>query len=246
MLGKVGRDVAALECGAHAPSHRRSAEALVRAGMRPSPLHNNCSGKHAGFICLACHERRDPFGYVASGHPVMREVMGAVSEMSGAAMSEEEIATDGCSIPTQPAPLTGLATGFARLCTGLHLGPERAKAAARLLRAAAAHPFMIAGSGRFDTDVMSVLGARAFVKTGAEGVYCAAFPELGYGVALKADDGTTRASEAMMAAVIAKLLPLSDEERRALGPRLEPRITNWNGIETGRVRTVGPLALAPT
>jgi len=242
MLAKAGRDVATLECGVHAPSYRKAAEALVRAGEKPSALHNNCSGKHSGFICLACAEGLDPKGYVGPSHPVMRAVMGAVNEMSGAALDGAGVGTDGCSIPTQAAPLAGIARGFARLGTGAHLGPERAKAAARIRRAAAADPFLVAGTGRFCTDVMAIFGERVFVKTGAEGVFCACLPELGYGVALKCDDGATRAAEVMMAAVIARLLPLSDSENAALQPFLAPVQKNWNGIEVGRLRAAGPLA----
>jgi L-asparaginase II len=242
MLAKAGRDVGALECGVHAPSYRKAADALARAGGKPSALHNNCSGKHAGFICLACAEGIETRGYVGPSHPIMREVMGAVSEMSGAALAGAGVGTDGCSIPTQTAPLEGIARGFARFGTGLHLGPERARAAARIRRAVAADPFLVAGTGRFCTGIMTIFGERVFVKTGAEGVFCACFPELGYGIALKCDDGASRAAEVMMASVIARLLPLSEAESEALQPFLAPVQKNWNGIEVGRLRAAGPLA----
>lgn len=242
MLAKAGRDAGTLECGVHAPSFRPAAWALLRAGEEPCALHNNCSGKHAGFICLACATDRDPQGYIKADHLVMREVMGAVNEMSGAALAGNGVGIDGCSIPTQAAPLAGVARGFARFGTGAHLGPERAKAAARIRRAAAAEPFLVAGTKRFCTDIMTIFGERVFVKTGAEGVFCAAFPELGYGIALKCDDGGTRAAELMMAGVIAKLLPLSESEAEALARFLAPVQKNWNGIEVGRLRLAGALA----
>ncbi|MDQ0394576.1 asparaginase [Labrys monachus] len=241
MLAKAGRDVRTLECGVHAPSTRKAADALVRAGQKPSALHNNCSGKHAGFICLACAEGVEPEGYVRRSHPVMRAVMGAVADMSGAALEGAGVGTDGCSIPTQAAPLAGIARGFARLGTGLHLGPERARAAARIRRAVAADPFLVAGTGRFCTAIMAIFGERVFVKTGAEGVFCACFPELGYGVALKCDDGATRAAEVMMANVIARFLPLSENESEALRPFLAPIQKNWNGIEVGLLRAAGAM-----
>jgi L-asparaginase II len=236
MLAKVGRDVATLECGVHAPSYRKAAAALDREGLRPTALHNNCSGKHAGFICLACGSGEEPRGYVGAAHPTMRAVMGAMNEMADASLDGDLIGTDGCSIPTQAAPLASLARGFARFGSGAHLGPERAEAAARIRKAVAANPFMVAGTGRFCTEVMEIFGARAFVKTGAEGVFCASLPELGLGVALKCDDGATRAAEVMMAAVIAKLLPLTAEEATALEPHLRPTLKNWNGIEVGSLR----------
>jgi L-asparaginase II len=89
---------------------------------------------------------------------------------------------------------------------------------------------------------MSLLGARAFTKTGAEGVFCAALPEAGLGLAVKADDGATRAAQVTIAALIAKLLPMSDEERARFETFLSPTLRNWNGIEVGRIRATGALA----
>jgi L-asparaginase II len=111
------------------------------------------------------------------------------------------------------------------------------------LRAAcAAHPWHVAGSGRFCTEVMQLLGPRTFVKTGAEGVYCAALPAAGLGIALKCDDGATRAAEVAMAALIARSVEMSDAEATAFERLLRPTIRNWNGIEVGALRPAGPLA----
>ncbi len=241
MLAKAGRDMSCLECGAHWPMGEKAARALAASGGKPTALHNNCSGKHAGFICLACGLDEEPEGYIQPGHAVQRAIAGAMEEMTGAAHGADSMGIDGCSIPTYAIPLTALARGFARFATGAGLGRERARAATRIRLAVAAHPHMVAGAGRFDTRIMQALGARIFTKTGAEGVFCAAIPELGLGVALKCDDGGTRAAEVAMAALVAKFLPLSEEEQRALAPLLSPSLRNWNGIEVGRVRPAGAL-----
>ena len=233
MLAKVGRDAGALECGVHWPTSETAARALSRLGAPPSALHNNCSGKHAGFVCLACGSGRDPAGYVAAAHPVQREVKAALESLTGATLGDADSGTDGCSIPTYAVPLRALARGFARFGAGLGMAPARAAAAARLRAAVAAHPFMVAGTGRFDTQIMALLGARAFIKTGAEGVYCACLPELGLGVALKCDDGATRAAEVMLISVLCAMLPLSPGECAALKPFRSPALRNWNGVETG-------------
>ena len=138
--------------------------------------------------------------------------------MTGAALGEDVCATDGCSIPTYAVPLRALALGFARLATGAGLAPRRAAAAKRIFAAAAANPAMVAGEGRFDTEVMRLFGPRVFVKTGAEGVYCAALPELGLGLAVKADDGATRAAQAMIATLIRRFLPVDGTIAPASGP----------------------------
>ncbi|AMJ59202.1 asparaginase [Bosea sp. PAMC 26642] len=236
MLRKAGRDAGCLECGAHWPMNDAAARAIARAGAEPSALNNNCSGKHAGFVCLACGLDEDPAGYVTAGHAVQKAVRGALEEVTGAAHTSERMGTDGCSIPSYAVPLGALALGFARIGTGHGLGPKRAKAAARIRKAVAAHPFMVAGTGRFDTRAMELLRERIFIKTGAEGVYCGAIPELGYGIALKCDDGAGRAAEVVMAALIARFLPMSETETIGFSPLRESVLTNWNGIEVGRVR----------
>lgn len=236
MLKTAGLDEECLECGAHMPMHRASADRLVAQARTPTPLHNNCSGKHAGFICLACEMGVDTAGYVATAHPVQREVRAAMENITSSRFSDDWAGIDGCSIPTYALGLRALALGFARAGSGHGLGIERAKAARRLLAAAAEAPWHVAGTGRFCTRTMEILGTRAYVKTGAEGVFCGTLPELGVGFALKCADGTTRASEVMAAAVIARLLPMQEVERKAFEPLLTPRMTNWNGIEVGMIR----------
>ncbi len=236
MLGKVGRDVDCLECGAHWPIFDAATRRMSAAGRRPDALHNNCSGKHAGFVCLSCAMDADPAGYVKPDHPVQRLVRGTLEEVTGSSHRNDLMGIDGCSIPTYAVPLTGLAHGFARFATGVGFGPERAAAARRLRAAVAAHPYMVAGTGRFDTVLMQALGARAFTKTGAEAVFCAALPEVGLGLALKIDDGGTRASEAVMAALIRHFLPLSGDQADAVEALAKPRMRNWNGIEVGEVK----------
>ncbi|EIM26595.1 asparaginase [Microvirga lotononidis] len=236
ILAKAGRDASCLECGAHWPSGEAANRALAATGGQPSALHNNCSGKHSGFICLSCGLDEDPKGYVTAQHLVQKTVRRVLEDLTGAPHTEAERGTDGCSIPTYAIPLSALALGFARFGTGDGLSGERRIAAGRIRRAVAQHPFMVAGTDRFDTKLMECLGERAFVKSGAEGVYCATLPELGYGIALKIDDGTPRASAVVMATLIQHLLSLSDVERTQVEALARPVLKNWNGIEVGHVQ----------
>ena len=154
------------------------------------------------------------------------------------------VKTSAASIRASSVQATGVATlalGFARFGTGNGLGPKRAEAARRIREAVAANPFMVAGTGRFDTRFMEVFGARAFIKTGAEGVYCGTLPELGYGIALKCDDGAGRATEIAMAALVERFLPRQGGDEDAFAPFRETVMTNWNGIEVGRVRAAEAL-----
>ncbi len=248
MLAKAGVDADALECGAHWPYNDAALKAMAAAGGQPSALNNNCSGKHAGFVCVGClmadgRERRAFLrGYVQPEHPVMREVTAALQAATGYDLAHTAVGTDGCSIPTYAIPLRHLAHAFARVATGTGLRPGHAAAAARLRAAVAKAPYMVAGSGRFDSRVMERLGARVFCKVGAEGVYCAALPTLGLGVAVKMDDGNTaRACEVVMAALIERLLPLDGDEAGFMRGLSELRLSNWKGLEVGRLRAAAAL-----
>jgi L-asparaginase II len=245
MLAKANLDASALRCGAHWPIHQPSAHALARNGGVAGAIHNNCSGKHAGFLCTSCALAADCARYVEPSHPVQREVRAAIESLSGAILSEDVCAIDGCSVPTWALPLSALALAFARFGSGAHLPPGRARAAARLRAAVAAHPWHVAGTGRFCTEVMQALGARVFVKTGAEGVFCAALPEQGLGSAVTCDDGAGRAAEVMMAATLARFLG-ADGERTALERFMRPVLRNWNGIAVGSLEPAGAFSEAST
>jgi len=242
MLERAGLDAGALECGAHWPSRQEAALDLARQGKRPTALHNNCSGKHAGFLCTCRHAGLGHRGYVAIGHEIQQGVRDAMEAVTGAAHGVENCGTDGCSIPTYAVPLKSLARGFARMATGVGLGETRARAAKRLIDACMAEPFLVAGTDRLDTRLMRAAGGRVMVKIGAEGVYCGAIPELGLGIALKCDDGAARAAEVMIAAVVAKLLPSEDALSAMIGDMARPVMANWNGIAVGALRPAGPFA----
>jgi L-asparaginase II len=240
MLAKAGLDAAALRCGAHWPMAQPAVVDLARTGQ-PTALHNNCSGKHSGFLCVACAQGIDHADYWRPQHPVQREVRAVLENLTGAVLSDDRCAIDGCSVPTWAIPLQNLAHAFAKFATGQGLEPERARAAARVRTACANKPWHVAGTGRFCTEIMQLFGARAFVKTGAEGVYCGALPEQGFGIAVKCDDGAGRASQAIMAAIIARFLPLGDVERVTLMRYANPTLRNWNGFEIGTLRVTAAI-----
>lgn len=241
MLASAGLDETALECGAHWPGRQEAAFDLARHAARPGALHNNCSGKHAGFVCTCHHLGIDHRGYVAAGHGSQQMVREAMEAVTGAAHGEDACGTDGCSIPTYAVPLRALAQGFARMATGTGLGRERAGAARRILEACMAEPFLVAGTDRLDTRLMQAGGGRFMVKTGAEGVYCGAVPELGLGIAIKCDDGAGRAAEVMVSAVLARLFRDDDALAARLREMVNPVLRNWNGIEVGALRPTAAL-----
>jgi L-asparaginase II len=240
MLAKAGLAPSDLRCGAHWPIAQGAAAAIARSGA-PTPLHNNCSGKHAGFLCVARALDVDHADYWRPQHPVQLLVRSALEDFTGAALDEACCAVDGCSVPTWAVPLRNLAHGFAKFGAGRGVSGERARATARLRQACAKAPWYVAGTDRFCTEIMQLFGELVFVKTGAEGVYCAALPEQGLGIALKCDDGAGRAAQAIMAAVIARFLSLVGGERAALERFVEPTLRNWNGFEVGQIRVTEVL-----
>jgi L-asparaginase II len=235
MLTKAGLDVHHLECGAHWPTDNKVAGRLAESGGKPSALHNNCSGKHAGFLCVCCADSRQTQGYVGADHIIQRQIREIMSDVTGAPHTHKNMAIDGCSIPTYAVPLRNLALGFARFGSGHGLSLDRARAAGRILTAIASAPDMIAGQGRFDTEIMKILGSGVMLKLGAEGVYCGTIPEFGIGIALKCDDGTIRAAEVMMAAVLRRLLNNDMVHSKAFEAHVNPILKNWNGIEVARL-----------
>jgi L-asparaginase II len=241
MLASAGLGEPDLECGAHWPLNQDATLALAASGGKPSQLHNNCSGKHAGFLCTCRHMRIAHKGYVDPDHPYQQRIAAAMTEVTGAEHGERNRGIDGCSIPNYAVPIRSLALGFARLATGRNMPADRAAASKRLLNACMAEPFHVAGTGRADVKLMQAAPGRIFAKTGAEAVYCAALPELGLGIALKCDDGQGRASEVAVAAVLAKLLAKQGSVPPGLAEMIEPQLTNWRGTHVGALRPAAAL-----
>jgi len=242
MLAAAGVDESVLECGAHWSFEQPVLIGQARLLDRPTALHNNCSGKHAGFVCAACHTGKDLKGYVRYEHPVQAEIRGIMESLTGAALAVDNCGVDGCSIPTYAVPMKGLAHGFAKMATGVGLAPERAKASRRLMEACMAEPFFVAGTGRACTRLMETAPGRIFAKTGAEGVFCAAIPEKGLAIALKCEDGTTRAAESMVAATLARFFTEEPDIHAALMAQANRSMKNWNGIHVGDIRVTEAFA----
>jgi L-asparaginase II len=232
LLAKGGLDESYLACGAHWPVSEEATRALVRAGRRPQAIHNNCSGKHAGMLVATVQLGLDPSGYERATHPLQVMIARIISETCVIGLDRTRMGVDGCSVPTWALPLGALARGFARFGSEEGLTPARASSARRLVAACFASPALVAGEGRFDTIVMAQLAPAAFVKGGAEGVYCATLPELGLGIALKIDDGAKRAAELALGAALAALLPQAGQ---VLADRLEGEVLNWRGLSVGRI-----------
>lgn len=231
MLAKGGNAEDLYECGAHWPLELHAHHQAARAADAPLQVHNNCSGKHAGMLALARQLAVGPHGYVTRPHPVQQAIARAMGAICDCDLDHAACGVDGCSAPTWAMPLRSMALGFARLCAPGHA------AGTRIIAAARAHPFMIAGTGRFDTLLMQAL-PRVFVKGGAEGVHCGCIPHAGLGIAVKCDDGAGRAAEVAMASLLVRLDVWTPEEKSILAGFLVHPLENCRKIGVGAVRAV--------
>ena len=244
MLAKAGRDEGSLECGVHWPLGEAEARALARSGRTPNALHNNCSGKHAGFVCLSCAMGVEPKGYVAPDHAVQREVTAAIAAMTGARLERGDARR-------RRLRHSDLRHAADRARAGFRALRDRARGcrrrAGRLRRAFARpsprNPLTVAGKGRFDTEVMTP-ARRARVHQGGRrgrGLRRAARSRArpcGQGRRRRRARGASHDRGAHP-----PLRRLRRRDGRAPSrPSSRRGFLNWNGAEVGRLRPAGPLA----
>lgn len=225
ILDKAGLSEESLQNGPHAPFYKPAARQLARTGQTPSAIHGNCSGKHAGMLALCVHEGWCTVDYRKPGHPAQRRILEVVAEVCGVEPDEVLLGGDGCGVPSFAMPLRSLATGFARLISGKSLSAELSGACGRIARAMRENPYLVAGTGRFDTDLMRE--TDLLVKGGAEGVFACASPE-GWGMATKISDGAGRATKPAALSVLA---------RQGVEPHIETKadLYDLNGEAVGEI-----------
>ncbi|HEY2068583.1 MAG TPA: asparaginase [Rhizomicrobium sp.] len=239
-LERIGCTVDDLACGAHPVRYEPAWEAMVKRGEKPTRLHNNCSGKHTGFLTVARHWDIATKGYEHHHHPVQQAVETALKELAG--VDELPFGIDGCAAPNFALPLAAFARALAKYADPSALAAPRAEAMRRLVRAMIAHPDLVSGTGRSDVILMRAAKNRTATKTGAEAYYAAIIPEAGLGVTLKIDDGTGRASETAIAAILDKLGLIGDEpEARQL---IRAPVRNTRGAVVGERRPAPALLTA--
>ena len=228
-LESLGLDEADLRCGTHEPYDHAERDRLIKSDTSPCQLHNNCSGKHSGFLTVTRHLNAGP-EYVAIDHPLQIAIKAATEEVTGEASPGHGI--DGCSAPNFATTVTGLARAMASFAAAKDTGSVRCRAMYRLTRAMATYPELVAGDGRACTELMRAMGGRVAIKTGAEAVFVAILPEQGLGMALKIVDGGGRAAEAAIAALLIRAGVLEANHPATL-KRLNAVQTNRRGLETG-------------
>ncbi len=242
-LALIGRTEADLACGPHIPLGAAVAQQVVRDRVPLSPRWSNCSGKHSGMLALAAHHGWPIGGYERVGHAVQDRLAEVIAEWTGIAVPDLVLGVDGCTTVCYALPLRAMALAYARL-----VSTERPEGT-RIRAAMMAHPDLVAGTGRFDTDLMVAMPGEIVVKIGAEGIYCAGIPSLGVGVALKVEDGDQGSLPPALFGVLDQLLPALGGPRfpaSALAGHSRVAILNTRGQATGEMRPEGQLRIHGT
>lgn len=238
-LRLVGLDEDALACGGHPSLSPRVAREMIRERVEPTPIHSNCSGKHAAMLGLARMEGWPTEGYQRLDHPVQQAIAASFAHWAGIDIDQLAWGVDGCTAPAVAAPLDRLAVAWARL------GSSDDPAMSQIRAAMVAHPELVAGSDRLDTLVMTNWPGRVLAKVGAEGVYAAAIPEHGLGLALKVEDGDMGAAGVALLAVLDQLVQHfrwpGDWSLQQLADWRAPRILSTRGEITGKSMVEGHL-----
>lgn len=236
-LRDLGLSDADLRCGPEMTRDRDLAREMIKHDESPCQWHNNCSGKHSGFLTLNRHLGGGP-EYVQTDHPVQQACLDAFETVT--AESSPGYGIDGCSAPNYATTMHGMARAMAFYATAHHRSDSLSQAAARLTAAMYAHPEMVAGEGRACTLLMRAATEPLALKTGAEGYFIAILPQRGMGLALKVQDGATRASECALAALLVRL-GVVDAQDPSVVQFLNPEIVNRRGIVTGQIRPAADL-----
>jgi len=235
MLAKAGLTEDDLRCGPHAPYNVQSALDLAAAGIEPGRIHNNCSGKHAGILALAMHLGSGAAGYLEAAHPAQSAILDGCAEMLGVPRPSFAVGVDGCGIPAIATPLSVAARFFAKFADPPRFAAKWREALVRVCNAMTAHPEMVAGSGEFDTDLMSAARGEIMGKGGAEGYHACAALRRGIGMCVKVIDGNSRAVPPFVVAQLTALGALTSAQADSLSAYRCRIVKNRAGTVTGEI-----------
>lgn len=233
MLQRIGLEEGDLACGPHEPLAARGARIVRESGKRATRLHNNCSGKHAAMLAGAVLRNWPTHGYEQHEHPVQRLARDAVAHWTGMPAERIALGVDGCGVTVFGLPLANMALSYARLVAAATRGDD---APARVVSAMTEHPFLVGGTDRFDTLLMTASQGRILCKIGAEGVHTLALVDSGIGIAIKVEDGTARAQYPAVLAMLDALGALPAELPEALRELTERQVRNTRGEPVGEIR----------
>jgi L-asparaginase II len=236
LMKKIGVEEKQLLCGTHEPYSKEAAKELILAGLSPSELYCNCSGKHLGMLAASKTRSYSLETYNKPEHEIQKEIRNVISDFSGVNPDNIIIATDGCGVPVFGIPLKNMARAFANLGNIEFMGGKYSKSQNYIIRAVTMYPEMIAGKDRMDTELMRRFGDRLFIKTGAEAVSCAALLGRSIGISIKIDDGYPRAVAPAMLELLRQLKVISNKEVEELREYWISPVKSYLGEKVGELK----------
>jgi L-asparaginase II len=241
ILTKIGCTEHDLSCGAQYPTYKKDADEMLIQGIKPGPIHNNCSGKHAGMLALCKLMGASIKNYLHAEHPAQQEIRKVCSLFYEYPESEMTIALDGCTAPIFSIPVYNQAIAYKNLVAAKKFGAEYEDACNTIINAISAHPFMIAGSKRYCTEMMNITAPKIIGKTGAEGIFCMTFTGEKLGVCVKIDDGKMQPQYNVAQALVEASGLFSSDQLSPIHHYMQQEIKNFNKLNTGEIRTVKGL-----
>lgn len=237
ILQKTGMSKDALNCGPQYPTSKRDANALIKADQKPHHIHNNCSGKHAGMLATCVLMGWPTENYTDAQHPLQQTILDTCSMMYEYPKEKMITALDGCSAPIFSVPVYNQALGYKNLVSTVHL-PEAVQQACKvIIEAVSNYPFMVAGTGRYCTDMMKITAPNIIGKTGAEGIFAMAFTGQKLGVCIKIDDGKMLPQYNVAQSLIEASGAFSAADLAPLHRYAEEDLRNFNKLITGTIET---------
>jgi L-asparaginase II len=232
MLDKAGLNYKALRCGCHVPGIFTLLDTAPPAGLVYDERHNNCSGKHAGFLAYCVQHGLSLDDYIDPAHPLQQAIRRDVARAVGMDANEFKMGIDGCSAPNYALPLSRLAYGYARLASGAK-DTEFGESFSALSEAMTAHPDLVSGTGRNDLAFMRAGRGDWVSKIGADGVQVLGSKSRGEAFAIKIIDANKPALFAASVEVLEQLGWLDDTQREQLEPWRAKGIFNARGLLVG-------------
>jgi L-asparaginase II len=234
VLHRISLNSDYLKCGPQQPTLKKDFLALVKADKEPSCMHNNCSGKHAGFLAYCVHEKLNLADYLSPSHPLHQQIKNITALFYETDESSLALGVDGCSAPIFGMPLINQALAYKNLVSPMPWKDTKlTDACNRIVEAVTQYPLLVAGSKRYCTDLMEVTKGRIVGKTGADGVYCLAIPHKKWGIAIKIDDGKMGPQYQVAQEILTKLNLITTEEAAQLSSHWHCKNTNFAGNHVG-------------
>ncbi len=238
ILKKIGLDESNLQCGIQRPFHKPTAQRLMQANERISQLRNACSGKHSCMLAITRHKDWDLGNYIDLTHPVQQLMLNTVAQMTEYPASQIATGLDTCGVPVFAVPLKNMALGYANLTNLEKYSGSRQDGIQEIQKAMGNFPELIAGTGRFTTDLLKATDKKFVAKDGAEASFGIGVIPEGIGIAVKIEDGSERALPQVVMQILMELGSIDESTVNKLNKFKARIVKTYGGVPAGKIQAV--------